>query len=74
MKAKSNIAEKVFKVAEIDSSQSTENFTTNHVFRSMTTRKHYPGKHTFCVIVNGKRYPGKSFELIIDEQKKPHII
>jgi len=63
-KANGKLAPKVFKLAEKTlPAGSTLSLSTGHSFRTMTTRKHYPGKHQVEIVINGRTYESITFQL-----------
>lgn len=58
-------SKKVFKISEKQlAAGGTVTINRKHSFRSITTRKYYPGSHRVSVIVNGKELGILSFELV----------
>ncbi|MFQ5480492.1 MAG: DNA alkylation repair protein [Thermodesulfobacteriota bacterium] len=54
---------KIFKISEGECALKEKSVTTSHSFRSITTRKHYPGVHGIAIIVNGMELACRSFRL-----------
>ena len=63
MKANGKLAKKVFKIAENKTKPGKHSFRRKHLFRDMTTRKHYGGKHQISIIVNGEEKIKTTFTL-----------
>ncbi|MEA3404743.1 MAG: DNA alkylation repair protein [Pseudomonadota bacterium] len=55
---------KVFKIAESEYQESNKEFTKQHNFKVISTRKYVVGQHKLELIVNGKVIQTCSFELI----------
>lgn len=64
MKKNGNQSRKLFKISESDYSVREKAIKKRHSFRSITTRKYYPGLHGLAVVVNGKELAYDSFELV----------
>lgn len=63
-KANGKLAPKVFKLTEKNLGPGeTVSLATDHSFRPMTTRKHYPGPHLIEIIINGRPYGQLRFHL-----------
>lgn len=54
---------KVFKIAEGDYQTAHKEFEKHHSFKSLTTRKYYPGVHQIDLMVNGRVVKSGSFRL-----------
>lgn len=63
MKANGKPSKKVFQISEGDYAPGKKPFTRKHLFKDMTTRKHYVGQHRISVIVNGSEKADTVFEL-----------
>jgi len=64
MKANGKRSRKIFQISEITmKANETKNYTKNHSFADLSTRKHYPGKHGIEVIVSGSPKGMLEFEL-----------
>lgn len=64
MKKNGKQSRKLFKISESDYSVREKAIKKRHSFRSITTRKYYPGAHGIAVIVNGKELARGTFELV----------
>ncbi|MCP4674417.1 MAG: DNA alkylation repair protein [Deltaproteobacteria bacterium] len=63
-KANGKLAPKVFKLAERTlAAGETVSLSTSHSFRTMTTRKHYPGGHEIELVINGRTCDRVAFHL-----------
>ncbi|MDB2414991.1 DNA alkylation repair protein [Rickettsiales bacterium] len=62
-KSNGNIADKIFHIKEGDYQKGTISFSKKHIFKNMTTRKHYVGEHNLAIVVNGKELKRVSFTL-----------
>lgn len=63
-KANGTLSPKVFKGAEVDLAPGAEHvFERRHVFREVTTRRHYPGEQALSLRINGRDTPPVSFRL-----------
>ncbi|HYG39944.1 MAG TPA: DNA alkylation repair protein [Cytophagales bacterium] len=64
MKANGKQTRKVFKISEFNMKERKDIvITKSHSFKTLTTRKHYPGNHNLTIIVNGVEMAEKAFLL-----------
>ena len=64
VKANGKQSRKIFQISEITlKANETKNYTKNHSFANLSTRKHYPGIHSITLIVNGVERGTLDFEL-----------
>lgn len=67
MKANGKLSPKVFKwLDRIEKGNNQSSFVKKHSFRTVTTRKHYPGLHRLEVYVNGIKKAQTEFELLAE--------
>ena len=64
MKKNGKQARKLFKISESDFPGRKKAVKKRHSFKSITTRKYYPGAHGIAMIVNGKEMARGTFELV----------
>ena len=56
---------KVFKLKNMEMNKGEQiNITKSHSFKTVTTRKYYPGAHSLVLLVNGVEVAKKNFELV----------
>lgn len=48
------VSRKIFKISEGEYFEEQREITKKHSFRTISTRKYYPGKHSISIVVNGK--------------------
>ena len=66
-KANGKLAPKVFKWLDREANETgVQTFNKKHSFKTVTTRKHYPGKHRLEVYVNGIKKAQTEFELLAE--------
>jgi len=63
MKANGKTARKIFKISESNYLEAAKSISRRHVFKHISTRKHYPGKHGFAILLNGTQIVQKYFVL-----------
>lgn len=64
VKANGKRNRKIFQISSIILKENeTKNYTRNHSFEDVSTRKHYLGIHSVTLIVNGKEHGTLDFEL-----------
>ncbi len=56
-------ARKMFKISEMEHPGQKKSVKKRHSFKSITTRKYYPGLHGLAVVVNGRELASDTFEL-----------
>ena len=61
MKSNGKQSRKLFKIGESDYAQTRKRVEKRHSFKSISTRKHYPGEHGFALIVNGQEMVSGEF-------------
>lgn len=67
MKANGKLSPKVFKwLDRIEKGNNQSTFSKKHSFRTVTTRKHYPGHHRIEIYVNGIKKAQTEFELLAE--------
>jgi 3-methyladenine DNA glycosylase AlkC len=55
VKSNGSANRKLFKITEIECAAGSKlNYVRRHMFKDLTTRKHYSGRHTIAVVVNGR--------------------
>ncbi len=55
VKGNGSTGRKLFKITETDCpAGSSRHFIRGHMFKDLTTRKHYAGKHSIAIVVNGR--------------------
>ena len=64
VKSGGKTSRKIFKISEIAlKANEKRQYTKNHSFADLSTRKHYPGIHTITIIVNGVEKEKVDFEV-----------
>ena len=63
MKHNGKQSRKIFKISEAEYPAQEKQISRNHSFRSITTRKYYPGSHGIAIIVNGYELVNSQFQL-----------
>jgi 3-methyladenine DNA glycosylase AlkC len=66
MKANGKHSRKIFHLSQKTYPYGTSHLTKEHVFKNLTTRKHYEGLHGICIIVNGEEKARAEFMLIVE--------
>ena len=64
VKANGKLAGKIFKIGEGLYQEKQRSITKNFSFKTISTRKYYPGRHYLSIIVNGTEVGRKPFELV----------
>ncbi|MCM3600527.1 DNA alkylation repair protein [Robertmurraya korlensis] len=65
MKANGKQTRKIFHLSQKTYPSGTTHLTREHVFKNLTTRKHYEGVHGICILVNGEEKVKDEFNLIM---------
>ncbi len=55
---------KVFKLGEAEYNCRSKSFVRQHSFRTITTRRYYPGEHSLELIINGRVFSKHNFGLV----------
>ncbi len=64
MKKNGKQRRKVFKISESNYSGKKKQITKRHSFKTLSTRKYYPGSHGVAIIVNGLELICREFQLV----------
>jgi 3-methyladenine DNA glycosylase AlkC len=65
VKANGKHSAKLFKITEtVIHLGEKKNYTKNHSFKDLTTRKHYPGQHSISIVVNGETKARENFMVL----------
>jgi 3-methyladenine DNA glycosylase AlkC len=67
MKANGKQARKIFHLSQKTYSCGTTHLTREHVFKNLTTRKHYEGLHGLVILINGEEKAKSEFILRVKE-------
>ncbi|MEK3991780.1 hypothetical protein [Robertmurraya sp. FSL R5-0851] len=67
MKANGKQARKIFHLSQKTYPSGTTHLTREHVFKNLSTRKHYEGLHGICILVNGEEKVKDEFTLIMSK-------
>ncbi len=57
-------AKKIFQIGHKANNKSIFNCQKKHIFKDLSTRKHYKGKHKISLIVNGMNFANQEFDII----------
>ncbi|RCW67027.1 DNA alkylation repair protein [Saliterribacillus persicus] len=65
VKANGKQSKKIFHLSQKNYKGGVHTLTRKHVFKNLTTRKHYSGKHAISLLVNGEEKATTTFELLV---------
>jgi 3-methyladenine DNA glycosylase AlkC len=64
MKKNGKQADKIFKISESEIKSKNKEISKQFSFKTISTRKYYPGEHKLTLVVNGVKMATKSFTLL----------
>ncbi|VAW91793.1 DNA alkylation repair enzyme [hydrothermal vent metagenome] len=63
LRANGRLSEKVFKISETEYQDNNRDVNKSHSFKTISTRRYYPGKHSITIILNGNKLTRRYFHL-----------